>query len=293
MTPRIAVVLPTYGRAQLLRGAVESVLAQSETDFELWVVDDGSRDDTPALLATFDDPRLHVVRSETNRGGNWARNEGIRRSRAPILCFLDSDDRYLPGKLAFVRDWFDEHPTFDVLVDSFRVVDGRRSRLRRNPVTLDPSLFRRLVFGRALWKATPAISARRDALVEAGMFDESLRRRQDMDMLLRVSRRHACASSDRVTWVKHTSEDAISGRPDTFFGAVLDLCDRHPDYLAQHGAGVLGDLSRHFRRLLLFGRWGLFARDARRYKQYGKFEEPLARLLWTSRGGYLRRQTAE
>jgi glycosyltransferase involved in cell wall biosynthesis len=263
------------------------VLAQSEPDFELWVIDDGSRDATPELVSAIREPRLHYVRSEINRGGNFARNEGLRRSSAPIVCFLDSDDRYLPGKLRFVLEYFDERPFADVLVDSFRVANGRgREKIRRNPAVEDPASLRRLVFDRTIFKATPAISARRAALLEVGLFDETLQRRQDMDLLLRLTRRHVCHASDRVTWVKHVSPDRISGRADTFLAAAIEICERHPEYLSEHNAGLFGDLSRHFRRLLLLGHWRLFARDARRYHAYGAFGIPLSRLMLTSRNRY-------
>ena len=290
MTPRIAVVLPTFDRAAVLQRAIESVLAQSEPDFELWVVDDGSRDGTRELVASIHDARLRYLRSETNRGGSWARNQGISHSSAEIVSFLDSDDHFLPDKLRFVLDFFAARPEVDVLVDSFRVHKAGRERLFRNPVIEDPARVRGLVFDRTLFKATPAISARRQALIEVGMFDESLQRREDMDLLLRLSRRHRCATSDRVTWIKHTSPDRISGRADTFLAAAIDICNRHPEYLSQHCAGLHRDLSRHFRRLLLLGRWGLFARDARRYRDYGRFELPLALLI--ARGGETNRWTS-
>jgi glycosyltransferase involved in cell wall biosynthesis len=291
VSPRIAVVLPTFDRAGVLQRAIESVLAQSEPDFELWVVDDGSRDGTRELIASFRDARLHYLRSEINRGVSWARNQGILHSSAEIVSFLDSDDCFLPDKLRFVLDFFGERPGVDALVDSFRVEkSARREKLCRNPVIENPARVRGLVFDRTLFKATPAISARRQALIEAGMFDESLRRREDMDLLLRLTRRHRCATSDRITWTKHTSPDRLSGRADTFLAATIDVCIRHPDYLSEHCAGLHRDLGWHFRRLLLLGRWGLFARDARRYRDYGRFELPLALLI--ARGGETNRWTA-
>ena len=99
-TPTVSVVLPTYNRAHLLPRAIESVLAQTYTDFELIVVDDGSGDDTPAVMARYDDPRVRYVRYEPNQGANHARNVGIREARGPFISFQDSDDDWFPEKLA-------------------------------------------------------------------------------------------------------------------------------------------------------------------------------------------------
>src|SRR5690606_17864197 len=125
----------------------------------------------------------------------------------------------------------------DVLLDSYEVRHPpevrKPARPRRNPAIEEPEAFRRGIFGRQLYKATPAISARRQALIDVGMFDETLRRRQDMDLLLRLARRHRCIATDRPLWIKHWTPDAISGKRSTFLAAVIDICERHPEYLEE------------------------------------------------------------
>ena len=96
---RVSVIIPTHDRAAVLGRAVSSVLAQTWTDFELVVVDDGSTDATPAVLAGFSDSRLKGIRRE-NKGVSAARNAGIAATSAPWIALLDSDDYWMPDKLS-------------------------------------------------------------------------------------------------------------------------------------------------------------------------------------------------
>jgi glycosyltransferase involved in cell wall biosynthesis len=100
--PFFSVVIPVFNRAQALGVALRSVVSQSEQDFEIIVVDDGSRDNPRSVIDAFDDPRIVLVRQE-NKGGGAARNTGIDRARGRFVAFLDSDDRFLPNHLSVMR----------------------------------------------------------------------------------------------------------------------------------------------------------------------------------------------
>jgi glycosyltransferase involved in cell wall biosynthesis len=234
VTPKISVILPVHNRADVLPRAIESVLDQELREFELIVVDDGSTDDSAQVAQSFGDDRIQLIRLDHNRGGNVARNQGIRAAGAPLIAFLDSDDRYLPNKLAWVAAEFERRPKLDLLVDSFIKVQPPGARkaevVRRNPVIDDRELFRTALFTRQLWKATPAISVKRDIALEAGLFDETLRRLQDFDFLIRVSDMANCASTDEVLWVKYWDAAAISAE-DNLIPANVELVRRHPEYL--------------------------------------------------------------
>jgi glycosyltransferase involved in cell wall biosynthesis len=231
--PQISVVLPVHNRADVLPRAIQSVVEQELEDFELIVVDDGSSDDSARVGESFGDDRIRLIRLQQNRGGNVARNEGVRAAKAPLIAFLDSDDRYLPNKLSFVVAEFERRPNLDLLVDSFVKVQPPGSRkaeaVRRNPVINDRELFRIALFRRQLWKATPAITVRREAALKAP-FDETLRRLQDFDFLIRVSEFANCASTDEVLWVKYWDAAAISAQ-DNMIPANVELVRRHPEYL--------------------------------------------------------------
>ncbi|HEX4301898.1 MAG TPA: glycosyltransferase [Rhizomicrobium sp.] len=102
MTPFFSVVIPVYNRADCLGAALHSVLAQDDPDFEIVVVDDGSRDDPKAVIAGIADPRIRYIRQD-NAGGGAARNRGILAAVGDFIAFLDSDDVFLPHHLRAMR----------------------------------------------------------------------------------------------------------------------------------------------------------------------------------------------
>lgn len=284
MTPKISVILPVHDRADVLPRAIESVLGQELGEFELIVVDDGSKDGSVDVAKSYGDPRIKVIELGENRGGNVARNAGIRAAQAPLIAFLDSDDRYLPNKLAWVVAEFERRPKLDLLVDSFIKVQPPGSRkteiARRNPVIDDRERFRTALFTRQLWKATPAITVKREIALEAGLFDETLSRLQDFDFLIRVSELANCASADQVLWIKYWDAGAISAQ-DNMIPANVELVRRHPEYLKTpaYRPGLAYALRLSLWRRMKLGDLGGMSRDIRNLAQaFGTREA--ARLSW-------------
>lgn len=260
--------MPAYNRATVIGRAIESVLAQDLRDFELVVVDDGSKDATADVVRSYPDTRVRLIKRRANRGSNAARNAGIRASTAPLIAFLDSDDAYLPRKLSTVAREFDRKPELEVLVDSFVKLcpSGDRSRRveRINPRIDCTEEFTRRLFSRELWKPTSAITVRREAALRAGLFDENVSRRQDMDFLIRLTQVATCASIDEILWTKTWSADGISAG-DQFVESTLEIVRRHPQYVgnAAYRCGLAKDLARHLLLLLRERRYARIAEDGR------------------------------
>jgi glycosyltransferase involved in cell wall biosynthesis len=231
MTPAISVVLPVHNRADVLGRAIQSVLGQTLKKFELIVIDDGSTDGSVAVARSFSDPRINIIELGQNRGGNAARNAGLHAAQAPLIAFLDSDDTYLPEKLERVVAEFARRPDLDLLIDSFVKIQPSGARItRKNPVISDRETFRKALFQRVLWKATPSITVKREVALRV-LFDETLRRLQDFDFLIRASEFANCASTDQVLWVKYWDAGAISAG-DNMIPANIELVRRHPEYLS-------------------------------------------------------------
>ena len=287
MKPRISVILPVHNRADVLARAVQSVLEQSLAAFELIVVDDGSTDGSVGVARSFGDERIKVIELGENRGGNAARNAGVRAATASLIAFLDSDDTYLPEKLERVVAEFDQRPDLELLVDSFvKVQPSGKKVTRTNPVIRDRDTFRKALFTRQLWKATPSITVRRDAMLSV-MFDETLRRLQDFDFLIRASEVANCASTDAVLWVKYWDANAISIQ-DNMIPANVELVRRHPEYLRErdYRPGLAYILRLSLWRRLKKANFGGAVRDVRQLaKAFGGGEA--ARLLWEA--GFPRR----
>lgn len=104
MTPYFSVIIPTYNRAHFIGRTIESVLGQTFADWELWIIDDGSTDNTPEVVEKYlSDPRIRYVFQE-NAKESAARNHGMRLARGKFLCLLDSDDIYHENHLRVLFD---------------------------------------------------------------------------------------------------------------------------------------------------------------------------------------------
>ena len=232
--PRISVILPTFNRAQSLQRAIESVLNQSYRDFELIVVDDGSTDETAQVISDFESANVVAIASDSNRGVSWARNRGLDRARGDIVCFIDSDDAYLPGKLGYVAEHFEKRPEIDLFVDLYErrnnSSDQAKPRRHCNPVVEDFAFFRSALLQGRLSTATPAINVRRQVLLDVGYFDELLTEAEDLDILLRISTRHRCTATNKILWVKYASADSISANLTIYVDALIAICERHPEF---------------------------------------------------------------
>jgi glycosyltransferase involved in cell wall biosynthesis len=191
--PQVSVVIPTYNRAAYVTHAIDSVLAQTYTDYEIIVVDDGSTDDSPGVLRAYGD-RVRVIRQE-NGGVSVALNTGIEAARAPWVAFLDSDDEWMPDKLAVQMQDIAEHPE---LCGHFTNVVFRFSD--REAVNLFEvrgfrcSQEQLLVFERPLGcvlehevATRSAFIGRREVLMDAGLFEPGLSVAEDRDLLMRAA----------------------------------------------------------------------------------------------------------
>ena len=130
IAPFFSVVVPVYNRAQVLARTLRSILAQSEQDFEIIVVDDGSTDDPQRVMNAIADPRIRLVRRE-NGGGGAARNTGIDLARGRFIAPLDSDDEFLPHHLETMRGLLQD--TTDTVGYGRVLVDRGGSRIFVKP----------------------------------------------------------------------------------------------------------------------------------------------------------------
>lgn len=99
MNETVSIIMPSYNTARFITETVESVLAQSYTDWELIIVDDCSTDNTDEVAAGFTDPRIRYLKNEKNSGAAVSRNRALREAKGRYIAFLDSDDVWLPEKL--------------------------------------------------------------------------------------------------------------------------------------------------------------------------------------------------
>ncbi len=108
--PRVSVLMPAYNAAGTIREAIDSALAQTLSDLEVVVVDDGSRDETAQIVASYADPRVRLLRNPKNLGMPATRQRGADAARGEYLAILDSDDRAHPTRFERQAAWLDAHP---------------------------------------------------------------------------------------------------------------------------------------------------------------------------------------
>ncbi|MGW8207976.1 MAG: glycosyltransferase family 2 protein, partial [Syntrophobacteria bacterium] len=187
MSPQVSVIIATYNRAAMVTEAVESVLAQEKTDFELIVVDDGSTDETEARLSIFGS-RLKYYQQE-NAGVSAARNRGLEFSTAPLVAFLDSDDLWLPSKLHLQHNYMMEHPEVHICqTEEIWWRNGRQVNPKKHHRKPSGDIFRRSLH---LCLVSPsAVMLKASLLEKVGHFDEDLPAAEDYDLWLRVSVEH-------------------------------------------------------------------------------------------------------
>ena len=185
-TPLVSIVLPTRDRCAFLPRAIASVHAQTYPHWELLIVDDGSVDDTPALLAGLGTERLRTFRGR-GAGACAARNIALPHARGEIIAYLDDDNLMHPGWLKAVVWGFEQRPEAEVLYGAF-VVDDTARILRVDRGDL-PRLYFHPYDYHAVAQANIAdigCIAHRAGLAEAH-FDESLREMGDWDLFLRLT----------------------------------------------------------------------------------------------------------
>lgn len=212
--PAVSVVMPAYNAAACVRRAVDSVLAQTWADRELLVVDDGSGDATPAVLAAYGE-RLRVLR-QANAGPAAARNHGLRAARGRYVAFLDADDWWLPAKLERQVALLDARPALGFCSTATRVVDQAGAAAADWPCSACNGALLETLFVRsaAVSGSTSGVLARRELLLAAGGFDERLRGFEDPDLWIRLAARagYACIA-EPLTVVVRTPGSVSSHLP--------------------------------------------------------------------------------
>lgn len=203
--PKISVVIPTRNRSDMLSRAIGSVLEQTMKDLEVIVVDDASTQDVEAVVRSFADARLVLVRHATAKGGGGSRNTGILRARGEFVAFLDDDDEWLPEKLELQLATIssDDQPGM-VYTGSFHI-DQRSGHTHKVFCPGEQRDLHRHLLKQNIIGTTSTIMVRRTCFTEGVMFDEHLQSCQDWDLYLKITRHFtvACIGRPLVKYYIH------------------------------------------------------------------------------------------
>jgi len=213
-SPAITVILPTFNRGHLLARSVESVLSQTYRNFEILIIDDGSSDDTDQVAGQWTDPRIRYIQLPHNQGQAAARNVGIVMTETPYIAFQDSDDTWVKDKLEKQILILESHPDAAAVYG-----DLLRIHTEGDPVRIEaPTLKKGVSFdSRSSMYASYGIGIqtcllKTDILKQFHGFEEQLQSLEDLDLLLRISKKHRCIRIPEVLTHYYETESVTSDR---------------------------------------------------------------------------------
>lgn len=187
--PVISVIIPTFNRAHLLGQAVRSVLDQQFESLEIIIVDDGSTDETPMVVAEMGSSVRYV--RQDNKGAAAARNVGVELAKGQYIAFLDSDDLFLPEKLRMQSAVLASDPDVGMVYARALVMDESGVVLSRQwGGDLSGAIYPRMLFMHDSFITTPTVMVRAEVLRQVGGFDESMTVCEDLDLWRRIARRY-------------------------------------------------------------------------------------------------------
>ncbi len=245
---RISIVTPSYNQAAFLEETIRSVVDQHYSDLEYLVLDGGSTDGSREIIERHQKHLAYWV-SEKDHGQADAIQKGLLRATGEIFAWQNSDDRYLPGTLAFVNSVFEENPGVDLLFGAWNFIDeqGRRMGTRSyHPVTC-----RRLRSG--LWvPPQPAVFMRRSAVLAAGGINIARAQVMDYDLYLRMVRKDNVCSTARVLgdFRLHANSKTVS----TYRAQYREICATRRE-LARDAGWDERLLWAYFHYYLAFREW--------------------------------------
>lgn len=200
--PLFSVVIPLYNKEKNIGGTIDSVLNQTFSDFELIVVDDGSTDRSAEIVASYDDPRIRLIRKK-NGGVSSARNRGILEAQGEYIAFLDADDSWGENHLYEIAKLINEYGSdATAFVTNFarKFPDGswyvNRSDMKRGLVK---DFFKQT--NKRSFVNSSCVCIDREALIEVGLFNEKYTHGEDIDLWFRLGRKFSFAYSPEVTSV--------------------------------------------------------------------------------------------
>ena len=209
MKPAVSVIIQTYNRSEMLTEALESVFSQTFKDFEVFVIDDGSTDNTFKVVNKIRDVRLFYIFIK-NSGVSAARNVGIKLTRGQYIALLDSDDIWLPEKLEKHVNFMKKNP--DCMISQTEEIwirNGKRVNPKKKHAKGQGDIFEKSL---QLCVISPsAVMLKKELFEETGLFDESFPVCEDYDLWLRVTKNHNVLLLDEKLTIKRGGhEDQLS-----------------------------------------------------------------------------------
>jgi len=246
-TPRVSVLMTTYNGATTMGASIDSILAQSFRDFELLIVDDGSTDDTPAIIERIHDPRLRLLRTGSRGGIVAARNHGFAAAQGHTIAPLDHDDLSDTERLARQVAFLDANPDVVLVATEIRILREGMTAAPHHPRVGDPLALRWLLLidNPITWSS---VMFRADAVRRIGSFlRPEFELADDFDFYHRLLGVGAIARLNEVltTYRYHTANASLARAEVLNANAARVLCGAYAPWLGDAAAAAAELVIRH------------------------------------------------
>ncbi len=208
--PIVTVLMPVYNGGPYLAESIQSVLQQTFTDFEFLIIDDGSTDESVAIVQKFNDPRIQLIRNDMNQGLVTSLNKGMGLALGEYVARMDADDVCLPERLALQVAFMDAHREIGICGSWVEVLGEPYGQILRYPT--DPDVLKcSQLFGPAL--AHPSVMIRRDLLkVTKLLYDPSYKHAEDFELWVRASEYTSLANIGKILLRYRLNPQQVSKR---------------------------------------------------------------------------------
>lgn len=220
-----SIVVPLYNKEFSILNTIQSVLNQTNPNFEIIIVDDGSTDNSVQLLKQLNDKRIRLIQQK-NKGVSAARNRGINEAKYEWVAFLDADDLWKPTHLEEVVYMMSKYPKEMVYVTSFEYSDNRSlfKYPRKSDVFEIDNYFKEVMKERLLW--TSSVTVNKACFKKIGGFNININRGEDLDMWARLAKNYKIIKSAKVTSTYNLmDENSLTKRKSNIDNSILTIID--------------------------------------------------------------------
>ncbi len=229
----VSVIIPTYNRARTILPAIDSVLQQTYKNLELWVIDDGSTDDTPQAMKAIKDPRFHYFRFEKNVGSCAARNKGVELAHGDYIAYQDSDDKWhldkLEKQMAFLL-----RTQSDIVACGVIVHDEKGNFLHNFPNNYNEERIVTYTDLLCYNSCSTQTFLGKKSCFENVPSDPTMPRLTDWDQMLRFTQRYKVSFEPALLVDSFVQKDSITKHPERGVIAMDKLFEKHHDAIVSH-----------------------------------------------------------
>ena len=261
--PFFSIILPTYNRALFLSRSIGSVIKQSFQDWELIVIDDGSTDHTKEVVNSFNDPRIKYFYQE-NSERSAARNKGIDQANSDWVCFLDSDDEYLPEHLEVIHKCLmsKDSPRF---ILTGNIIKNKNSQIKHPLINMDANVLVEIATKFVLMNSI-CIEKR---ILEQEQFNETYKIWEDTHLWLRIAAQYPVYQIEEYTTIQHIHEQGtvVQGMKKISLIEVAQYVSAIQDLRDKHTALFEGKLPMNYFNFYIDSKYRMYLYQARQNKQ--------------------------